>query len=330
MININKQKMPDGYRETIERGIRCVQTLRGVTLGTGTPEENISRLSKAIDDSDAIVIGAGAGLSTSAGFTYDGERFERYFADFSKEYGITDMYSGSFYDFGDKETFWGWLARVIYFNRYVDVPKPVYKDLLELVKGKDYFVITTNVDHQFQRAGFDKDRLFYTQGDYGVFQDAKPKDERTFDNEGWVMMAMEAEGFVMGEDGTYRLPEEGFAAISMRLPTELIPADPDDGSELKPNLRGDDSFVENDGWRKASAAYSDFLYEHSRGRVLYLELGVGGNTPVIIKYPFWQMTLDNPGATFACVNYGEAFAPKAIEERAILINGDIGEILHRL
>ena len=296
--------------------------------GIGTKEEQIAKLKKALTSAESIVIGAGAGLSTSAGFTYSGERFNKYFFDFAKEYGISDIYSGGFYPFPDAETRWGWWARHIYFNRYVDAPKPVYKELLSLVKDKDYFVITTNVDHQFQKAGFDKKRLFYIQGDYGLFQSVNPEIRKTYDNEEWVMKAMEAEGFVKDENGIFTVPEDG--KISMAIPTELIPTCPDDGSAMTTNLRADYSFVEEDGGHKANEAYNEFIRSHKDARTLYLELGVGANTPVIIKYPFWQFVKNNKNATYACINYGEAFCPEAIEDRSICIDGDIGNVVELL
>ena len=278
---------------------------RNISYGKGTREEQIVRLKKEIETADAIVIGAGAGLSTSAGLTYSGERFDKYFFDFAKRFGIRDMYSGGFYPFPDDETRWAWWARHIYYNRYIDALKPVYHELYELVKGKDYFVITTNVDHQFQKAGFDKKRLFYTQGDYGLFQSVNGHIQKTYDNEEWVMKAMEEQGFVKDEAGVFQVPAD--KSITMRIPTELIPKCPDDGSDVTMNLRADDSFVEDEGWHRASAAYSDFLRRHENLHVLYLELGVGANTPVIVKYPFWQMTMANEKSVYACLNYGEAF-----------------------
>ena len=296
--------------------------------GIGTKEEQIAKLKKALTSAESIVIGAGAGLSTSAGFTYSGERFNKYFFDFAKEYGISDIYSGGFYPFPDAETRWGWWARHIYFNRYVDAPKPVYKELLSLVKDKDYFVITTNVDHQFQKAGFDKKRLFYIQGDYGLFQSVNPEIRKTYDNEEWVMKAMEAEGFVKDENGIFTVPEDG--KISMAIPTELIPTCPDDGSAMTTNLRADYSFVEDDGWHKANEAYNEFIRSRKDAKTLYLELGVGANTPVIIKYPFWQFVKNNKNAAYACINYGEAFCPEVIEDRSICIDGDIGNVVELL
>lgn len=291
-------------------------------------DEQIKRLKEEIHTADAIVIGAGAGLSTSAGLTYSGERFDKYFFDFAKRFGIRDIYSGGFYPFPDDKTRWAWWARHIYFNRYIDPPKPVYPQLLDLVKDKDYFVITTNVDHQFQRAGFDKKRLFYTQGDYGLFQSVNPAVQKTYDNEEWVMEAMEAQGFVKNAEGIFQVPVNG--ELKMQIPEELVPKCPDDGSDMTMNLRADDSFVEDEGWHRASAAYSDFLRRHTGLHVLYLELGVGANTPVIIKYPFWQMTLANEQAVYACLNYGESFCPKEIEDRSICIDGDIKDALETL
>ena len=298
-----------------------------IIRSTGNYSDNIERLKKAIDEADAIVIGAGAGLSTSAGFTYSGERFEKYFFDFAKRFGISDIYSGGFYPFPDDETRWAWWASHIYYNRYIDAPKPVYRDLYELVKDKDYFVITTNVDHQFQKAGFDKKRLFYTQGDYGLFQCVDGHIQKTYDNEAWVMKAMETQGFAKDEAGVFQVPDD--KKITMRIPTELIPKCPDDGSDVTTNLRADDSFVEDEGWHKASARYDEFVRTHN-GKVLYLELGVGYNTPVIIKYPFWQMTAKNPEAVYACLNYDEAICPDVIKDQSILIKGDIWEVLRRV
>ena len=294
----------------------------------GSMEENIAKLKYEIETADAIVIGSGAGLSTSAGLTYSGERFEKYFFDFATEYGIRDIYSGGFYPFPDEETRWAWWARHIYFNRFIDPPKPVYQDLLALVKDKDWFSITTNVDHQFQRAGFDKKRLFYTQGDYGLFQTVDGRNGKTYDNEEWVKKAMAAQRFVRDADGVFRVPEDG--NIAMRIPTELIPRCPDDDSEVTMNLRADDSFVEDEGWHRASDAYYEFLRRHENLHVLYLELGVGANTPVIVKYPFWQMTMVNDKAIYACINYGEAFCPGEIKDRSICIDADIGEVLKLL
>ena len=326
---MKKSYNKNGYLETIQKGLKVLGMLgRNISSGKGSREERIELLKNEIQNADAVVIGAGAGLSTSAGFTYSGERFEKYFFDFIKEYGIRDMYSGGFYPFPDKKTAWAWWARNIYFNRYVEAPKPVYNDLFSIVKDKEYFVITTNVDHQFQKAGFDKKRLFYTQGDYGLFQSVNLQIQKTYDNEEWIMKAMEAQGFVKDKNGVFSIPEGG--EILMRIPAELIPKCPDDGSDMTNNLRIDNSFIEDEGWYKAAEKYSEFLEKHKNNPVLFLELGVGANTPVIIKYPFWYMVMENKKAVYACINYREAFCPNELEERSICLEGDIGEVLKEI
>jgi len=271
----------------------------------------IQRLKTALDEADAVVIGAGAGLSTSAGFTYDGERFQKYFADFEAKYGFHDMYSGGFYPYATTEEHWAYWSRYILINRYTDAPKPVYEELFRLVKDRDYFVITTNVDHRFQKAGFDKKRLFYTQGDYGLFQCSEPCCQETWDNEA-VIRQMVAE------------------QKDMRIPSALVPHCPHCGKPLTMNLRSDDRFVEDEGWHAAAERYANFLRTREGQKILFLELGVGYNTPVIIKYPFWQMTAKNPRATYACVNRGEVFCPDEIADRAICVDGDIGEVLEKV
>ncbi len=322
-------EMPNGYLETIQKGIKGAGRLRGgMSRGIGTTEARLQKLRSELETANAILIGAGAGLSTSAGFIYSGERFERWFPDFIRKYGFEDMYSGGFYPYPTREEFWAYWARYIYINRYLDAPIPVYGRLHSLVKDRDYFVITTNVDHCFQKAGFDRDRLFYTQGDYGLFQNSDPGKMEIVENEEWVMMAMEAQGFIRDESGLFRKPDDG--RLLMSIPSRMIPTSPIDGTELVMNLRSDDSFVENEGWHRASTAYSRFLSRHRNEHVLYLELGVGGNTPVIIKYPFWQMTLENSRAFYSTINYGQAFCPREIEDRSIVLDGDIGEVLSNL
>ena len=320
--------MPNGYQETIEKGLKGLDNFSRHMVHGGTDEEDsVKRLKDELERADAIVIGAGAGLSTSAGFVYSGERFDKWFSDYSEKYKFQDMYAGGFYPYKTKEEFWAYWARYIYVNRYLDAPKPVYNQLFDLVNNEDYFVITTNVDHCFQKAGFDKKRLFYTQGDYGLFQSVNSGIRETYDNEEWIMKAMEAQGYVKNNDDIFEAPESG---IKMTIPTDLIPKCPDDGSDMTTNLRADNSFVENEGWHKASAAYSDYLNEHKDKHILFLELGVGFNTPVIIKYPFWQMTYENDKAVYACINFGEAYCPKEISDKSICIDGDIGDVLKAL
>lgn len=278
---------------------------------TNTCCNSIARLKQELKIADAVVIGAGAGLSTSAGFTYSGERFSRYFADFIAKYGFRDMYSGGFYPFDTLEEHWAYWSRYIYINRYQDAPRPVYRELLELVQSKDYFVLTTNVDHCFQKAGFDKHRLFYTQGDYGLWQCSRPCHSKTYDNESAIKKMFTEQK-------------------SRKIPSELVPHCPVCGAPMSMNLRSDSTFVEDEGWHAAAQRYEEFLLRHNGQHILFWELGVGENTPVIIKYPFWRMTYQNSRATYACINWSEAYCPAELKNRAICIDDDIGNILQEL
>jgi NAD-dependent SIR2 family protein deacetylase len=305
--------------------IRLVKT-------AGTLEEHIETLRRALAEAETVVIGAGAGLSTAAGFVYSGERFEKYFNDFKEKYGFGDMYSGGFHVLqSPPEEMWAYWSRYIWINRYAPIPKDTYSRLHDLIKAKDYFVITTNVDHCFQRAGFDKRRLFYTQGDYGLFQSSDPQGitaRKTYENEEIIREMIISQGFEPAEDGNLMIPEG--KTVSMKIPSELIPYCPDDGMPFTFNLRSDDSFVEDEGWHEASRRYSQFLESRRNTGTLYLELGVGYNTPVIIKYPFWQMTNKNPRAVYACLNRGEAYTPDVIAERSICINEDLNDVINAL
>ena len=292
-----------------------------------TPD-SICKLKEAFDHADAIIIGAGAGLSTSAGLSYSGERFHKYFHDFAEKYPIQDIYSGGFYPFDTLEEYWAWWSRHIWINRYMDAPKPVYNRLYELVKNRDYFILTTNVDHQFQKAGFDKHRLFYTQGDYGLWQCSVPCHNETYDNEATVRKMVAAQGFAFAKDGDLYVPDG--IKLKMEVPSELIPYCPHCHKPMSMNLRADDTFVEDMGWYHAAEQYEEFLQNHRNQKVLFLELAVGYNTPSIVKYSFWRMTHDWPNATYACLNYGEAYAPDEIKRKSICVNGDIGEILTSL
>ena len=290
-------------------------------------EQKITELQEALKQADTVFIGAGAGLSASAGFAYAGERFRRYFAGFEEKYGFHDMYSGGFYPFPTLEEHWAYWSRFIFLNRCCDPPKPVYPALLKLVQGKDYFVLTTNVDHCFQKAGFDKRRLFYTQGDYGLWQCSRPCHEKTYDNQDVVRRMVEAQGFQITDRGL-ELPAG--SPPKMSVPAEMVPHCPKCGAPMSMNLRADNTFVQDEGWYTAAQRYDDFVRRHKNVPILYLELGVGLNTPGIIKYNFWRQAYQNPKAEYACVNYGEAYAPKEIGERSICIDGDIGEVLKKL
>lgn len=270
--------------------------------------KQIERLKNVLDISDAVIIGAGAGLSTSAGFTYSGERFDKYFSDFKNKYGFTDMYYGGFYPYKSPEEYWAYWSRYVYINRYEPAKSTVYTDLLELIKEKDYFVITTNVDHQFQKSGFDKHRLFYTQGDYGLFQCSVPCHNKTYNNEDIIKQMMKEQK-------------------NMRIPTDLIPYCPKCGKPMTMNLRSDNRFVEDDGWHIAAERYSNFIRRHKNMKVLFFELGIGENTPVIIKYTFWNMTYENPNAVYACVNLKNYIYPNEIKKQSICINSDIRKVI---
>ncbi len=271
----------------------------------------IDLLKEWLRSADAVVVGAGAGLSAAAGFAYGGERFKKYFSDFEQKYGFHDMYSGGFYPFSSLEEFWGYWSRMIYVNRYDQPAGKPYEDLLRLLSGKEYFVLTTNVDHRFQVAGFEKERLFYTQGDYGLFQCSLPCRQKTYDNEAAVREMLEKQ-----KDG--------------KIPPELVPRCPVCGRPMTTNLRADGAFVEDEGWHAAHARYQKFLKEHTKGKTLYLELGVGMNTPGIIKYPFWQRVYAEKESRYACLNLELAYAPEEIKDRSVCIAGDLGETLQKL
>lgn len=273
--------------------------------------EKIEKIKALIADADAVIIGAGAGLSTAAGYTYSGERFRKYFYDFYKKYGFDNMYYGGFYPYNTPEEKWAFWSRYIYINRFMPIPNDTYGKLFELVKDKDYFVLTTNVDHCFQRSGFDKKRLFYTQGDYGLFQCSESCHNKTYDNEEIIKKMYDAEK-------------------NMKIPTELIPVCPVCGRPMTTNLRADDRFVQDEGWYAACGRYEDFIRRHEGLKTVYLELGVGYNTPVIIKYPFWKQTAQNENASYVCVNLVEADAPPEIRNRSVCIDADIAKVINDL
>lgn len=282
-----------------------------ITKSTENCWQQIDKLKNEIKTADAVLIGAGAGLSTSAGLTYSGERFMKYFSDFHQKYGINDIYSGGFYPYDTLEEYWAWWSRHIYYNRYDTDAGKVYLDLLKLAEEKDYFVLTTNVDHQFQLAGFDKQRLFYTQGDYGLWQCSQPCHQKTYDNEETVRKMIVQQN-------------------NMMIPTELIPHCPKCGRPMTMNLRCDDTFVQDEGWYAAANRYKEFLGRYRNSHILFLEIGVGMNTPVIIKYPFWRMTSENPNAVYCSINLSESICPTEIKAQSICISDDISCVLNDL
>lgn len=260
---------------------------------------------------EAIVIGAGSGLSAAAGITYLGPRFEELFADFISKYHFSDMYSAGFYPFDSLEEYWAYWSKHIYYNRYAPDAGQPYKDLLKLLKEKNYFVITTNVDHQFQKAGFDKERLFYTQGDYGLFQCSKACHKKTYVNESIINKMIDFQH-------------------EFKVPSWLVPHCPKCGEPLAVNLRVDQYFVEDNGWQDAQKRYQNFLEKNKKKDILFLELGVGYNTPVIIKYPFWRMTYQNHKATYIYVNQEQLAIPDEIQEQTIDLQGDIQQIVAKI
>lgn len=290
-------------------------------------QDKLSIIKEKIQQADAVVIGAGAGLSTAAGFTYSRERFETYFSDFGEKCGFSDMYTGGFYPYQTLEEYWGYWSRYIYINRYMDAPKPVYEKLYDLVKEKDYFVLTTNVDHCFQKAGFDKRRLFYTQGDYGLLQCSKPCHKETYDNKEIIERMVQSQGFQI-KNGELVISEG--VKLKLTVPEELVPHCPKCGRPMTMNLRADGTFVEDKGWYKAAERYDQFLQRHKNLNIIFLECGVGYNTPGIIKYPFWQMTNTFLKANYVCLNKGEAYVPDEIQKKSVCLNEDIGKVLEEL
>ena len=271
-------------------------------------EEACESLKRRLEEAEAIVVGAGAGLSSAAGMSYSGERFRRHFSDFERKYGFHDMYTGGFYPFKTSEEFWAYWSRFIYLNRYSPFDESVYKNLFSLLRDKEYFVLTTNVDHCFQRTGFGKERLFYTQGDYGLFQCRVPCHDKTYDNEAVVLKMRKEEK-------------------NMTIPSALVPRCPVCGEPMTMNLRCDATFVEDAGWHAACRRYEKFIEKYREKKILFLELGVGGNTPGIIKYPFWRLTAENKRAFYACVNLENAYAPAEIAGRSLCLRADIGEVI---
>lgn len=262
-----------------------------------------------LDNADAVLIGAGAGLSTAAGYEYSGKRFRKYFQDFIDKYGFSDMYSGSFYNFSSLAEYWAYWSRYIYINRYNYVKNTCYDALLTLIKDKNYFILTTNVDHKFQQSGIDKQRLFYTQGDYGLLQCSKPCHNAAYDNKEIILNMVKQQK-------------------NMKVPDELIPFCPVCSRPLLPNLRADNTFVEDDGWHKAKDRFLTFSERYMNSKIMYLELGVGYNTPGIIKYFFWKRAAENKNSLFVTVNLYDDYYPEDIKDRTFSFNMDINNVIN--
>ncbi len=270
--------------------------------------EKAKILKDKINTADSIIIGAGAGFSAASGHLYSGKRFEKNFQDFISVYKYSDMYSAAFEPYKSLEEFWAYFSRHIMINRYdVDVAKP-YKDVLQLIQDKNYFVLTTNVDHLFQKSGFNKERLFYTQGDYGLFQCSVPCHQKTYDNEDIVTEMVKCQK-------------------NMRIPSELIPYCPVCSKPMTTNLRKDNTFVEDEGWHLAAKRYESFLNSAKDSNTLFLELGVGMNTPGIIKYPFLQMNALWENSFYISINMSKSYIPQDYTNRTLLIECDIADFI---
>lgn len=286
--------------------------------------QQIEKAAEWIKEADCIIIGAGAGLSASAGFEYSGKRFEKYIKDLENAYGYQDMYSGGFYPYPSWEAYWAFFSRMIYLNRYMNPPISVYETLLDLVRNKDYFALTTNVDHMFQKAGFDKQRIFYTQGDYGLFQTQSGRQKEIWDNEEAIKAMVEDQGFVIAENGELFVP----AHLKREISSHLVPKDLQSGELLVPNLRIDETFVQDAGWNAAEARYHAFLEKASEKKTLFLELGVGFNTPGIIKYPFQSMAQRFEDARMISID--SAYPDCRRQGRFMELGGDLNAVLRQI
>lgn len=272
-------------------------------------EDKIVEAYRKIRSADAILLGAGAGLSTAAGLVYDGEDFQKNFKDFIDKYDFPNLYYGGFGPFASPEEQWAYWSRFVWMERYEPGALPLYVQLLSLLKEKDFFVITTNVDHAFQKAGYPKERLFYTQGDYGLFQCSLPCHRKTYDNEAAIKAMLNQQK-------------------DMQIPTALIPKCPICGRPMSMNLRADETFVEDEGWHEAEERNDLFLAEHyDSDKIVYLELGVGENTPAIIHLPFLRLCSENPKATFIEVNAHPTNVPLALEPQSLVIKGDLKDVI---
>ena len=275
--------------------------------------ERIERARTLLEGADRVLVGAGAGLSAAAGLRYDGERFHRGFAPFIERYGMTDMYSAGFYPFPSEEDRWAYWARHVWANRYEPPALPLYRCLLEAIHGKEWFVLTTNVDAQFEKAGFDPARIFAVQGDYGFNQCARGCHDSLYPNRELVEDILAA-------------ADEGDPT---RAPSGLVPHCPVCGGPMAAHLRIDGAFVENAAWHDARERCLRFAEGVRDERTVLLELGVGWNTPSIIRLPFDRLAT-SCDAPLVRLNRDDARVPDGREGRAAGLQGDIAELLPQI
>ncbi len=293
------------------RNFLCSTPARDYVFQKDAYEDQIDRAAKNIRNTDCVIIGAGAGASTAAGIQYGGKRFTDNFAEFIKKYGehyMTDMYAAGFYPYPSEEAKWGYWSKHALMNRFDPPALPLYTELYDIVKNKEYFVLTTNVDHQFYKAGFDEKRIFATQGDYGKIQCQKACHPKTYD----------AKDLFRKMDKARR---------DCLIPSELVPKCPVCGGNMAMNLRCDNYFVEDEAWHEAADRYAGFLEQNKDKKVVLLELGVGFNTPIIIRFPFEKMVRENSSYSLIRMNMDEAVVPESFGKRAIGIGGDMAKAI---
>ena len=293
------------------RNFLCSTPARDYVFQKDAYEDQIDRAAKNIRNTDCVIIGAGAGASTAAGIQYGGKRFTDNFAEFIKKYGeyyMTDMYAAGFYPYPSEEAKWGYWSKHALMNRFDPPALPLYTELYDIVKNKEYFVLTTNVDHQFYKAGFDGKRIFATQGDYGKIQCQKACHPKTYD----------AKDLFRKMDKARR---------DCLIPSELVPKCPVCGGNMAMNLRCDNYFVEDEAWHEAADRYAGFLEQNKDKKVVLLELGVGFNTPIIIRFPFEKMVRENSSYSLIRMNMDEAVVPESFGKRAIGIGGDMAKAI---
>lgn len=267
-------------------------------------EEQVEAAANAIEEAEYVLIGAGAGLSAAAGLTYGGKRFTDNFPEFIEKYGMTDMYSAGFYPFPSEEARWGYWSKHVYVNRIEPEALPLYKKVYELVKNKKYFVLTTNADHQFYKAGFGEDKIFATQGDYGLVQCMRGCHQKTYDD-------------------IFMMKQMNEAREDCKIPSHMVPRCPVCGGPMAMNLRCDQYFVEDAAWHEAEEHFGAFLNECRKKKVVLLELGIGFNTPTIVRFPFEKLTREKENMTLIRLNLDEAIVPESLGKRAIGINSDM-------